>query len=74
MGFGAPFPMLFKNEGFVLGFFHIYYCYFLRTNNFHVQIFVYPSYLIYCSFLYMYYLAVSEIKVFIFTQSLVLFS
>lgn len=39
----------------------------------HVQIFVYPSYLIYFSFLYMYYLAVSEIEVFISTQSLFCF-
>ena len=54
----CPFPF-FKNEGFVKGFFHIYYSYFPLTLF---------------SFLWMYYLAVFEIKVLIFTQSLFCFA
>ena len=40
------FHIFFKNEDFIVKVFHLYLIPFLRTNNFHGQIFVNPSYMI----------------------------
>ena len=44
--FFSFFHIFFKNEDFIVKVFHLYLFPFLRTNNFHGQIFVNPSYMI----------------------------